>query len=56
MDGNVEPSKRFTLKQAQDARQDHDYDRTRSMVKNWTRAGLVKNVGTGIYEKIENKA
>lgn len=43
---------RFTLKQAQQARSDHSYDRTRSMLKNWTKAGLVKNVDTGTYEKL----
>ena len=45
---------RFTLKQAQQARSDHSYDRTRSMLKNWTKAGLVKNVDTGTYEKLSD--
>ena len=42
---------RFTLKQAQQEREDHDYDRTRSMVKNWKRANLVKSIDTATYEK-----
>ena len=40
-----------TLKQAQQEREDHDYDRTRSMVKNWKRANLVKSIDTATYEK-----
>lgn len=43
---------RFTLKQAQQERDDKDYDRTRSMVKNWRRAGLIKPVDTATYEKL----
>lgn len=43
---------RFTLKQAQQERDDKDYDRTRSMVKNWKRAGLVKSIDTATYEKL----
>ncbi|MCR5241347.1 MAG: DUF3987 domain-containing protein [Prevotella sp.] len=42
----------FTLKQAQQERDDKDYDRTRSMVKNWKRAGLVKSIDTATYEKL----
>lgn len=42
---------RFTLKQAQQEREDHDYDRTRSMVKNWKRANLIKSIDTATYEK-----
>lgn len=42
---------RFTLKQAQQESEDHDYDRTRSMVKNWKRANLVKSIDTATYEK-----
>ncbi len=44
--------RRFTLKQAQQERDDHDYDRTRSMLKNWRRAGLIKSVDTATYEKL----
>lgn len=43
---------RFSLQQAQQARNDNNYERTRSMVKNWSKAGLVKNVDTGVYEKM----
>lgn len=43
---------RFTLKQAQQARSDHNYDRTRSMLKNWTKAKLVRNIDTATYEKL----
>lgn len=42
---------RFTLKQAQQERDDKDYDRTRSMVKNWKRANLIKSIDTATYEK-----
>lgn len=43
---------RFTLKQAQQERSDHDYDRTRSMLKNWKRAGLIHIIDTATYEKL----
>lgn len=44
--------KQFTLQQAQQARDDKDYDRARSMLKNWKRAGLIKSIGTASYEKL----
>lgn len=44
---------KFSIKQAMLLRNDDpDGNRTRSMLKNWTRQGLVRNVGVGQYEKV----
>jgi len=47
-------SQQFTLKEAQKARPDQNYDRTRSMLRNWTKAKLVENIGTGLYRKYKS--
>lgn len=44
---------KFTLRQAMLLRDDDpDGNRTRSMLKNWTRQGLIRNIGLGEYEKV----
>ena len=44
---------KFTIARAQQERDDDPTgSRTRSMVKNWVRQGLVRNVGVGEYEKV----
>ena len=44
---------KFTIARAQQERDDDPTgDRTRSMIKNWTRQGLVRNVGVGEYQKL----
>ena len=44
---------KFTLRQAMLLRDDDpDGNRTRSMLKNWTRQGLIRNVGLGEYDKV----
>ena len=46
-------SEKFSLKQAMLLRDDDpEGNRTRSMLKNWTRQGLVRNIGLGQYEKV----
>lgn len=40
------------IKQAQQERKGHDYDRTRIILKNWKRAGLIHIIDTAIYEKM----
>ena len=44
---------KFTLRQAMLLRDDDpDGNRTRSMLKNWTRQGLIRNIGVGEYKKV----
>ena len=44
---------KFTIARAQQERDDDPTgNRTRSMIKNWTRQGLVRNVGVSEYEKL----
>jgi hypothetical protein len=46
-------SEKFTIQQAMLLRDDDpEGNRTRSMLKNWTRQGLIRNVGLGKYEKV----
>ena len=46
-------SQKFTLNQAMLLRDDDpEGNRTRSMLKNWTRQGLIRNIGLGEYEKV----
>ena len=46
--------KRFNIARAQQERDDDPTgNRTRSMIKNWNRQGLVRNVGVGEYEKVD---
>lgn len=46
--------RRFTLQQIMQLRPDDPTgDKTRSMVKNWGRQGLVRNVGKSEYEKVD---
>ena len=44
---------KFTIARAQQERTDDPTgNRSRSMIKNWTRQGLVRNIGVGEYEKL----
>ena len=44
---------KFSISRAQQERDDDPTgNRTRSMIKNWTRQGLVRNTGVGQYEKL----
>lgn len=44
---------KFNIARAHQERNDDPTgDRTRSMIKNWTRQGLVRNIGVGEYEKL----
>ena len=49
----VETEQKFNISRAQQKRDDDPTgNRTRSMIKNWTRQGLVRNIGVGEYEKL----
>ena len=44
---------KFNISRAQQERDDDPTgNRTRSMIKNWTRQGLVRNIGIGEYQKV----
>ena len=46
-------TEKFSVHQAMLLRDDDpDGNRTRSMLKNWTRQGLIRNIGVGQYEKV----
>lgn len=46
-------TEKFSIHQAMLLRDDDpDGNRTRSMLKNWTRQGLIRNIGVGQYEKV----
>lgn len=49
----VETEQKFNISRAQQERDDDPTgNRTRSMIKNWTRQGLVRNIDVGEYEKL----